>query len=196
MCYHHYLWKNGFQKILAKMGIASRRGAEEIILEGRVTINGKVASLGMKADISKDHIKLDGKLLTKPEPKVYLMINKPKGVITTLAEEEERPTIKDYLRNIRYRVFPVGRLDFDSEGLLLLTNDGDFAHSILHPSKKIPKTYHVKIKGIIEDEKIEKLRKGIRLKDGVTAPAKVKNSERQRKTAGLRLRSMREKKGR
>ena len=162
------------QKILAKMGIASRRGAEEIILEGRVTINGKVASLGMKADLSKDHIKLDGKLLTKPEPKVYLMINKPKGVITTLAEEEERPTIKDYLRNIRYRVFPVGRLDFDSEGLLLLTNDGDFAHSILHPSKKIPKTYHVKIKGIIEDEKIEKLRRGIRLKDGVTAPAKVK----------------------
>jgi 23S rRNA pseudouridine2605 synthase len=162
------------QKILAKMGIASRRAAEEIILEGRVTVNGQVATLGMKADPSKDHIKLDGKLLTKPEPKVYLMMNKPKGVITTLSETEERPTVRDYLKGIRYRVFPVGRLDFDSEGLLLLTNDGDFAHSILHPSKKIPKTYHVKIKGIIEDEKIYKLRRGIKLDDGITAPAEVK----------------------
>jgi len=162
------------QKILAKMGIASRRGAEEIILEGRVTVNGRVAELGMKADPAKDHIKLDGKLLTKPEPKVYLIMNKPKNVLTTLAEEEERPTIREYLRNIKYRVFPVGRLDFDSEGLLLLTNDGDFAHSILHPSKKIPKTYHVKIKGLIEDEKIEKLKKGVRLRDGITLPARVK----------------------
>jgi len=162
------------QKILAKMGIASRRAAEEIILEGRVTVNGQIATLGMKANPSKDHIKLDGKLLTKPEPKVYLMLNKPKGVITTLSEAEERPTVRDYLKNIRYRVFPVGRLDYDSEGLLLLTNDGDFAHAILHPSKKIPKTYHVKIKGIIEDEKIDKLRKGIRLDDGITAPSKVK----------------------
>ncbi len=162
------------QKILAKMGIASRRGAEEIILEGRVTVNGQTASLGMKADPSKDHIKLDGKLLSKPEPKIYLMMNKPRNVITTLSETEERPSVRDYLKKIRYRVFPVGRLDFDSEGLLLLTNDGDFAHAILHPSKKIPKTYHVKIKGIIEDEKIEKLKKGVKLQDGMTQPAKVK----------------------
>ncbi len=162
------------QKILAKIGIASRRAAEEIILEGRVTVNGKVATLGMKADPSKDHIKLDGKLLTKPEPKVYLMINKPRGVITTLSESEERPTIKDFLKKIKYRVFPVGRLDYDSEGLLLLTNDGDFAHAILHPSKKIPKTYHVKIKGVLEDDEIEKLRKGVKLQDGMTQPSKVK----------------------
>ena len=162
------------QKILAKIGIASRRAAEEIILEGRVTVNGKVATLGMKADPSKDHIKLDGKLLTKPEPKVYLMINKPRGVITTLSESEERLTIKDFLKKIKYRVFPVGRLDYDSEGLLLLTNDGDFAHAILHPSKKIPKTYHVKIKGVLEDDEIEKLRKGVKLQDGMTQPSKVK----------------------
>lgn len=162
------------QKILAKMGIASRRAAEEIILEGRVTVNGKAATIGMKADPSKDHIKLDGKLLTKPEPKVYLMINKPKGVITTLSESEERPAIRDFLKKIKYRIFPVGRLDYDSEGLLLLTNDGDFAHAILHPSKKIPKTYHVKIKGVLEDNDIEKLKRGVKLKDGATSPSKVK----------------------
>lgn len=162
------------QKILAKMGIASRRGAEEIILEGRVTVNGQVAALGMKADMTKDHIKLNGKLLTRPEPKVYLMINKPRGVITTLSEAEERPSIRDYLRKIKYRVFPVGRLDYDSEGLLLLTNDGDLTHAILHPSKKIPKTYHVKIKGLIEDDKIEKLKRGVKLEDGMTSPARLK----------------------
>lgn len=168
------LMEERLQKILAQMGIASRRGAEEIILEGRVTVNGEPAVLGMKADPGKDHIKLDGKLLTKPEPKVYLMINKPRGVITTLSEQEDRPTIRNFIQKIRYRVFPVGRLDYDSEGLLLLTNDGDFAHSILHPSKKIPKTYHVKIKGFLEDDQIQKLRKGIKLQDGITQPAKAK----------------------
>jgi len=162
------------QKILAKMGIASRRASEEIILEGRVTVNGEVATLGMKANPSKDHIKLDGKLLTKPEPKIYLMMNKPKGVLTTLSVEEKRPTIRDFLKKIKYRVFPVGRLDYDSEGLLLLTNDGDFAYVILHPSKKIPKAYHVKIKGFLDDGEIEKLRRGVKLQDGMTQPAKVK----------------------
>ncbi len=175
------------QKILAKMGIASRRGAEEIILEGRVTVNGQVAALGMKADMTKDHIKLDGKLLTRPEPKVYLMINKPRGVITTLSEAEERPSIRDYLRKIKYRVFPVGRLDYDSEGLLLLTNDGDFTHAILHPSKKIPKTYHVKIKGLIEDDKIEKLKRGIKLEDGMTSPARLKKLRKTEENSWLEI---------
>lgn len=175
------------QKILAKMGIASRRAAEEMILEGRVTVNGQVAALGMKADITKDHIKLDGKLLTKPEPKVYLMMNKPKGVITTLSESEERPTIRDFLKNIKYRVFPIGRLDYNSEGLLLLTNDGDFAHAILHPSKKIPKTYHVKIKGVLEDEKIEKLRRGVRLQEGITLPSKVKKLKKAEENSWIEI---------
>ncbi|TAL24737.1 MAG: rRNA pseudouridine synthase, partial [Nitrospirae bacterium] len=175
------------QKILAKMGIASRRAAEEIILEGRVTVNGQIATLGMKADSGKDHIKLDGKLLTKPEPKVYLMFNKPKSVITTLSETEERPSVREYLKKIRYRVFPVGRLDFDSEGLLLLTNDGDFAHAILHPSKKIPKTYHVKIKGVIEDDKIEKLKKGIKLEDGMTLPSKVKKLKKAEENSWIEI---------
>lgn len=162
------------QKILAEMGIASRRKAEELILEGRVTVNGQPARLGMKADYLKDHIKLDGKLLTKPETKVYLMLNKPASVLTSLHDPQGRPTVKDFLKRIKQRVYPVGRLDFDTEGLLLLTNDGEFTHQVLHPSKKMPKIYMVKVKGVLEDAEIVMLRKGIRLKDGLTAPAKVK----------------------
>jgi 23S rRNA pseudouridine2605 synthase len=162
------------QKILSEMGISSRREAEEMILEGRITVNGRIAELGMKADPNRDHIKVDRKLLTKREPKVYLMFNKPRNVVTTLKDPEGRPTVKDFLKDIRYRVYPVGRLDYDSEGLLLLTNDGDFANAIMHPSKKIPKTYQVKVKGIPEQKEIDGLKKGIHLEDGLTAPAKVK----------------------
>lgn len=166
--------KERLQKILSSCGIASRRKAEEMILEGRVTVNGEAATIGMKADINKDHIKVDGKLLRRTEPKVYLMFNKPRGVVTSLSDPEERPTVVDFLKGIKYRVFPVGRLDYDSEGLLFLTNDGEFAYSILHPSKEMPKIYLVKIEGFLEDKDIQKLEKGIRLKDAVTAPARVR----------------------
>jgi 23S rRNA pseudouridine2605 synthase len=161
------------QKILAEAGIASRRAAEEMIVEGRVTVNGKVAVLGMKADPAKDHIKVNGKLISRSEPKIYLIFHKPRSVVTSLRDPEGRPTVRDYLKGIKYRVYPVGRLDYDSEGLLLLTNDGELASEILHPSRKIPKTYAVKVKGVPEDSGLEKLRKGIRLEDGMTAPAKV-----------------------
>ena len=168
------LMEKRLQKILSEMGIASRRKSEELILEGRVTVNGQVATLGAKADAAKDHIKLNGKLLIRPEPKVYLMFHKPRGVVTTLNDPEGRPTVKDFLKKVKYRVFPVGRLDYDSEGLLLLTNDGDFAQSLLHPSKKTFKTYLVKAKGEPDEAKIQKLRDGIKLMEGVTAPAKIK----------------------
>lgn len=172
------LMKKRLQKILSEMGIASRRKAEEMIMEGRVTVNGAVATIGMKADPFVDYIKVNGKLVAGPgirtANKVYYMFYKPRNVVSTLYDPEGRPTVKDYLKGIRYRVFPVGRLDFDSEGLILLTNDGDFANKIMHPSKKIPKTYHVKVKGIIEEENIEKLRKGVRLEDGMTLPAEVR----------------------
>ncbi len=162
------------QKIIAEMGIASRRKAEEMVMEGRVTVNGKTAVIGMKADPFMDHIKVDGKLLVNPEKKVYFIFNKPRGVVTSLSDPEGRPTVHDFLKGIRQRVFPVGRLDYDSEGMLLLTNDGEFAHAVLHPSKKISKTYLVKVKGVLEEKDIEKLKTGIRLDRTVTAPAHVR----------------------
>jgi 23S rRNA pseudouridine2605 synthase len=168
------LMEQRLQKILSEMGIASRRKTEELIIEGRVTVNGRTATLGMKADPHKDHIKVDGKLLIRPEPKVYIILNKPKSVVTSLHDPEGRQTVKDFLKGIKYRIYPAGRLDYDSEGLVLLTNDGDFAQVLLHPSKKIPKTYLVKVKGVPEQDEMNKLRAGVKLEDGLTAPAKVK----------------------
>ncbi|RJQ16391.1 MAG: rRNA pseudouridine synthase [Nitrospiraceae bacterium] len=162
------------QKILAKCGIASRRKAEEMILEGLVKVNGAPATLGMKADLDRDHIKVRGKLIRNVESKVYLIFNKPEKCLTSMADSEGRPTVKDFLKGVRAHVFPVGRLDYNSEGLLILTNDGDLANAILHPSKKIPKTYLVKVDGFLEDKDVSRLEKGIRLDDGMTAPAKVK----------------------
>jgi 23S rRNA pseudouridine2605 synthase len=178
------------QKILSEMGITSRRRSEELILEGRVTVNGKVATIGMKADPSKDYIKVDGELITgfkKEIQKVYIMFNKPRNVVTTLSEPQGRITVKDFLKGVKYRVFPVGRLDYDSEGLLLLTNDGDFAHAVMHPSKKISKTYLVKIKGTIGEDNIEKLKKGVRLKDGTTFPAKVRKVKELEKNSWIEI---------
>jgi 23S rRNA pseudouridine2605 synthase len=163
------------QKIMAAAGIASRRAAEEIILEGRVRVNGAVVTeLGAKADPDKDHIKVDGKLINPKQPKTYLMLNKPAGCVTTMFDPEGRPTVTSLLKGVKTRVYPVGRLDYDTEGLLLLTNDGDFAFRVTHPSHELPKTYHVKIKGVLEDRQIESLEQGVFLKDGKTAPARVK----------------------
>ena len=165
------------QKILSELGIASRRKAEELILEGRVVVNGQTAIIGMKADASKDSIKVDGKRISgigKEMQKIYLMFHKPRGVMTTLSDPEGRPTVKDFLKGVKYRVFPVGRLDYSSEGLLLLTNDGDFSNAILHPSREMPKTYLVKVKGVMAEEDMQRLRRGVKLEDGVTMPAKVK----------------------
>ena len=181
------LMEQRLQKIIAEVGMTSRRKAEEIIIEGRVKVNGKVAAIGMKADIEKDHIKVDGKLLIHPEKKIYLILNKPRGVVTSLSDPEGRPTVNDFLKGIKQRVFPVGRLDYNSEGMLLLTNDGAFAHSVLHPSKKIPKTYLVKVKGIPEKEKLEKLRNGIKIDRELTAPAKVRQLKKSENNSWLEM---------
>ncbi|MBF0518764.1 MAG: rRNA pseudouridine synthase [Nitrospirae bacterium] len=164
------------QKIISSLGITSRRKAEEMIEEGRVTLNGKTVKLGDKADLSHDHIKLDGKLLHagSASEKVYAKFYKPRQVMTTLEDPEGRRTILKFIEGIGSRVYPVGRLDYDSEGLLLLTNDGELTQKVLHPSKKIPKRYHVKVKGEFSDAVMEKLRKGVMLEDGMTAPSEVR----------------------
>lgn len=162
------------QKIISKCGIASRRQAEEMIREGLVRVNGVPATLGMKADLGRDHIKVKGRLIGAVKSRVYLVFNKPANCLTASNDAEGRPVVKDYLKRVRALVFPVGRLDFNSEGLLVLTNDGDLAQGILHPKNKIPKTYRVKVEGVLEDKDIMKLEKGILLDDGMTAPAKVR----------------------
>ncbi len=163
------------QKLIASTGLSSRRKAEMLIASGRVSINGKVVTeLGTKVDPSRDHVKVDGKHLTSAQPFVYLMLNKPKNVMSTLDDPGGRTTVKDFLRGVSVRVFPVGRLDFDSEGLMLLTNNGDLAQALLHPRYHVPKTYLIKVKGVLQDEEITKLERGVRLEDGMTSPAQVK----------------------
>lgn len=162
------------QKILSRCGIASRRKAEEMILEGLVTVNGTPAILGMKADAERDHIKVRGKLINRTEPRVYLAFNKPLKCLTAMYDPEGRLTVSHFLKRVKAKVFPVGRLDYKSEGLLMLTNDGELANQILHPRKKIPKKYRVKIDGFLDDRDIQKLERGIKLEDGITAPASVK----------------------
>ncbi|MBP1708755.1 MAG: rluB [Deltaproteobacteria bacterium] len=155
------------QKILAKAGIASRREAEKMILEGRVMVNGAVIdTLGFKADPLKDHIKVDGKRLPHYEPKITLLLNKPRGYLCTVKDPEERRTIMDLLTKVKGRIYPVGRLDFDAEGLVILTNDGDLAHRLSHPKFSIPRTYLAKISGVPDEKKLNRLKKGIVLEDG------------------------------
>jgi len=155
------------QKILAKAGIASRREAERMVIEGRVMVNGKIVdTLGFKADPSKDHIKIDGKRLKGFEPRVTLLLNKPRGYLSTVKDPEGRPTVMDLLKRRKWRVYPVGRLDFDAEGLLLLTNDGDIAHLLSHPRFSIPRTYWVKVKGVPDEQRLTQLKRGVKLEDG------------------------------
>jgi len=161
------------QKILADRGLASRRKAEDLIREGRVTVNGKVAVIGEKADPEKDAIKLDGRRLSVSPEKMYVLFYKPKNVVTTLRDPEDRPTVMDLLPIPKPRLFPVGRLDYDAEGVILLTNDGDLAHQLAHPSHEVPRTYWVKVKGKPEKEEMQRLSRGIRLEDGITAPCAI-----------------------
>ena len=176
------------QKIISAAGVTSRRAAEQLILDGRVRVNGQVVTeLGTKADASKDHIKVDGKLINPHQPMTYIMLNKPAGFVTTMSDPEGRPTVQHLLKGVKVRVYPVGRLDYNTEGLLLLTNDGDFAHLITHPKHEFPKTYRAKVKGVLEDSQIDLLEKGIYLDDGRTAPAKIKKVSKEEANSWLEI---------
>lgn len=163
------------QKVLSQAGVASRRKAEELIVAGRVTVNGEaVTELGSKADIERDHIKVDGRLLHAPKRHVYIALNKPKGCVTTVSDPEGRPTVMHLLRGVKERVFPVGRLDYHSEGLLLLTNDGEFAHRLTAPASHAIKTYVVKVNGPLTEAQERVFREGVPLHGHKTSPAELK----------------------
>ena len=162
------------QRFLSQAGVAARRKAEELIVAGRVTVNGKVVrELGTKVDPEHDRVSVDGEGIAA-EDKFYVLLNKPKGCITAVSDDRGRPTVMDYLPHLPVSIAPVGRLDFYSEGVLLLTNDGELAAKLLAPKSHVPKTYHVKIRGQIRPGQLQVLRDGVRLDDGtVTAPAEV-----------------------
>jgi 23S rRNA pseudouridine2605 synthase len=161
------------QKVLAEAGVASRRKCEEMITAGRVQVNGElVTTMGVKVDAAKDVIEVDGKPI-RQQKKVYVLFHKPKGVITSASDPGGRKIVTDFLKDVNERIYPVGRLDYDTEGLLLLTNDGEFANLLTHPKHHVPRTYHATVKGVPHGSLLDKLRNGIALDDGKTAPAEA-----------------------
>lgn len=162
------------QKIIAHAGFASRREAETMIREGRVTVNGRVVTeLGSKADAARDHVKVDGKLITHAEPHRYILLYKPREVMTTVEDPQGRKTVIQLVKGVRERIYPVGRLDFHSEGLILLTNDGDLAFKVSHPQHGSVKTYHVKVRGVPEERLVDKLQRGITIDGKRTLPCEI-----------------------
>jgi 23S rRNA pseudouridine2605 synthase len=163
------------QKILSQAGVASRRHSEQLMLEGRVTVNGTVVTeLGTKADLERDHIKVDGRLLRPPKHMVYIALHKPDSSVTTVSDPQGRTTVMDMLRGVKERVYPVGRLDYHSEGLLLLTNDGDLANAVMSAATHLPKTYLVKANGTLTAEQEKRFRDGVPLSGRRTLPAGLK----------------------
>lgn len=162
------------QKLLAQAGVASRRAAEELITAGRVRVNGRIVTeLGSRADAHKDKIEVDGRRVVAEKP-AYYVLHKPREVVTTLDDPEGRTTIRDLIKAVPERVFPIGRLDYHTSGVLLLTNDGSLADALLHPRKQVPKTYVAKVQGKLEVPELDKLRNGVVLDDGTkTAPAEL-----------------------
>ncbi|NLC07875.1 MAG: rRNA pseudouridine synthase [Syntrophomonadaceae bacterium] len=163
------------QKVLAKAGVASRRRSEDIIADGRVRVNGMIVTeMGTKVDWEHDVIEVDGQQLKRIEEPVYIILNKPVGYVTTLRDPQGRKKVVDLVKNLPQRIYPVGRLDYDTEGLLLMTNDGELAQALTHPRFGVEKTYMVKVFGIPQPHKLKLLRDGIMLEDGPTAPAQVR----------------------
>jgi 23S rRNA pseudouridine2605 synthase len=176
------------QKILSSAGVASRRAAEKMIAEGRIRVNGAVVTEpGTKADPGRDEIRVDDRLISCETERIYILLHKPQGVVTTLHDPQGRPIVTDLLSGVTERVFPVGRLDYDSEGLLILTNDGEFSQRLQHPRYGIPKTYRVKVEGNPGKKEIQMLENGIDLPDGRFAPADVCLEKTNRASTWLRL---------
>jgi 23S rRNA pseudouridine2605 synthase len=163
------------QKILSQAGVTSRRQAEKFMAEGRVSVNGQIVTeLGSKADLERDHIKVDGRLIHAPKHQVYIALHKPNNTVTTVSDPEHRATVMDLIHGVKERVYPVGRLDYHSEGLLLLTNDGELANAITSASTHLPKTYLVKANGALSTDQEEKFRQGVPLSGRRTMPAGLK----------------------
>jgi len=176
------------QKVIAASGLSSRRAAETLIREGKVTVNGEVVRLlGTCINPGADHVKVDGTHIETAEPEVFVLLNKPPGCVTTMNDPLGRGTVADLLGRVRVRVFPVGRLDFDAEGLLLLTNNGMIAQACLHPRYHVPKTYVIKVSGVFSDEEIKMLKEGVALEDGVTSPADVKKAGKAKSNSWLEI---------
>lgn len=162
------------QKYISDCGIASRRKAEELILHNKIMVNHRIVNnLGYKVNPKSDIVELDGKTLVLNNKKIYVLLNKPIGYITTVSDQFKRPTVMDLVKDIDERIYPVGRLDYNTSGLLLLTNDGELANIIMHPKYEIDKTYVAKVKGIPDRQGLEKLRKGIKIDDYITSPSNV-----------------------
>lgn len=163
------------QKFMAKCGVASRRKSEEMILQGQVKVNGTtIKELGVKIDIDQDIVTIDGKTLKVEENKIYILLNKPVGYITTMSDEFNRKKVIDLLKNIEERVYPVGRLDYDTSGLLLLTNDGDLAYKLTHPKYEIKKKYIAKVSGVPTEQELKQFREGLRIENYITSKAKIR----------------------
>lgn len=180
--------KERLQKIIAAAGVDSRRHTEALITAGRVSVNGIVVNtLGAKADSSQDIIRVDGNVISVDKTMVYIVLNKPAGYVTTLSDPEKRPTVVDLISGVPERVYPVGRLDYDSEGMLLLTNDGNFSQSVQHPRFQLPKVYRVKVQRRLNKDEIKQLSRGIKLDDGIFKPENIQVEKFNDKSCWLRL---------
>lgn len=180
--------KERLQKIIAAAGVDSRRHAEKLISAGRVSVNNVVVKeLGAKADGAIDVIRVDGNIISVEKANIYIILHKPAGYVTTMSDPQSRPTVVDLITDVPERVYPVGRLDYDSEGLLILTNDGDFTQKIQHPRFQLPKVYRVKIQGRLNKDEIKQLSKGIKLEDGIFKPENIQIEKYNDKSCWLQL---------